>query len=144
VSFRRHGSAGGFLGQWRRVSPLGKSQLHTLKDNKQSGISALQALISLTYALTLPFASPPYGAVSNAPRRAPSLSPPRSNCRTCCAIDWTSSVDTGATEGVSEVRSKLAGESGSRASTLIVLQLMSDILTAMVCSFAVRKRISAL
>jgi hypothetical protein len=53
-------------------------------------------------------------------------------------------VDTGATEGVSEVRSKLAGESGSRASTLIVLQLMSDILTAMVCSFAVRKRISAL
>jgi hypothetical protein len=39
-------------------------------------------------------------------------------------------VDTGATEGVSVLRSKLAGESGSRASMLIVLQLVTDMFAA--------------
>jgi hypothetical protein len=39
-------------------------------------------------------------------------------------VFWTSAVDTGATAGVRELRSKLAGLSGSRASMLIVRQLM--------------------
>jgi hypothetical protein len=75
-------------------------------------------------AHTLPLSSAPYGGFSSAPCRAPSLSPPRSSCRICWALFWTSSADTGATAGVRELRSKLAGLSGSRASMLIVRQLM--------------------
>lgn len=37
---------------------------------------------------------------------------------------WTSAVDMGSTAGVRELRSKLAGLSGSKASMLIVRQLM--------------------
>ena len=73
---------------------------------------------------TLPFSSPPYGGLSSAPCRAPSLSPPRRSCRICCEVFWTSAVETGATAGVRELRSKLAGLSGSRASMLMVRQLM--------------------
>lgn len=72
---------------------------------------------------TLPFSSAPYGGFSSAPWSAPSLSPPLRSCRTWPASDWTSAVDTGATAGVRVLRSKLAGESGSKASMLIVRQL---------------------
>jgi hypothetical protein len=72
---------------------------------------------------TLPFSSAPYGAFSRAPRSAPSLSPPRNNWRICEASDWTSAVEMGVTAGASDDRSKLAGESGSKASMLMVLQL---------------------
>ena len=73
---------------------------------------------------TFPLSSAPYGGFSSAPRRAPSLSPPRSSCRNCWALFWTSAVDTGCTAGARELRSKLAGLSGSKASMLIVRQLM--------------------
>ena len=73
---------------------------------------------------TFPLSSAPYGGFSSAPDSAPSLSPPLSSCRICWALFCTSAVETGATAGVREVRSKLAGLSGSRASMLIVRQLM--------------------
>lgn len=72
---------------------------------------------------TFAFSSAPYGAFSRAPCSAPALSPPRNSWRICEASDWTSAVDTGLTEGASEARSKLAGESGSKASMLMVRQL---------------------
>lgn len=71
---------------------------------------------------TLPLSSAPYGGFSSAPCKAPSLSPPLISCRIWPASDWTSAVDTGATVGVRVVRSKLAGESGSKASMLMVRQ----------------------
>ena len=74
---------------------------------------------------TLPCASAPYGAFSSAPVRAPSWSPPRSNCRIWPANCWTSDVVTGCTPGVRVERSKFCDESGSRASMLIVRQLKS-------------------
>lgn len=73
--------------------------------------------------LTLTAASPPYGAFSKAPRRAPSLSPPRSSCLICDERLWTSDAETEATAGASELVEKLAGDSGSRRSMLMVLQL---------------------
>lgn len=73
---------------------------------------------------TLPLSSAPYGGLSRAPCSAPSLSPPLSNCRICCDVFWTSAVEMGVTAGVRELRSKLAGLSGSRASMLMVRQLM--------------------
>jgi hypothetical protein len=75
-------------------------------------------------ARTLPLSSAPYGGFSKAPCNAPSLSPPRSSCRICWALFWTSAVDTGSRAGVRELRSKLAGLSGSKASMLMVRQLM--------------------
>lgn len=80
---------------------------------------------------TFPLSSAPYGGFSSAPWRAPSLSPPRRSCRICPASDCTSAVETGATAGVSVLRSKLAGESGSNASILIVRQLSVAIVVDM-------------
>jgi len=82
---------------------------------------------------TLPLSSAPYGGLSSAPWRAPSLSPPRSSCRICCEVFCTSAVESGATAGVRELRSKLAGLSGSRASILIVRQLMLAMAEAVRC-----------
>jgi hypothetical protein len=79
---------------------------------------------------TFPASSAPYGAVSKAPRRAPSLSPPRSSCLICVTVDCTWEVETGTTDGVSEDKSKLAGESGSSASMLMVRQLMLAMTTS--------------
>lgn len=63
--------------------------------------------------------------MSNAPRNAPSLSPPRSSCRIWLAVAWTSAEEEGErAAGAREARSKFAGDSGSRASMLMVRQLV--------------------
>ena len=77
---------------------------------------------------TFAAASPPYGGFSRAPRRAPSGSPPLDSCRICDARDWTSEVVTGATGERREATSKLAGDSESRRSTLIVRQFCVDMM----------------
>ena len=88
--------------------------------------------------LTFPLSSAPYGTFSNAPVSAPSWSPPRDNCLICAESDWTSAVETGCTAGVKDERSKLAGESGSSWSMLIVRQLMFDMLRVDCVSQALR------
>jgi len=87
---------------------------------------------------TFPLSSAPYGGFSKALWRAPSLSPPRSSCRIDWALVWTSAVETGATAGARELRSKLAGLSGSKASMLMVRQLMLAMVGGEAC---VRKSI---
>lgn len=72
--------------------------------------------------LTLTLASPPYGALSNAPFKAPSASPPRSSCLTCCPMLLISSALTGANAGCNVVVSKFEDDSASKASMLIVRQ----------------------
>ena len=66
--------------------------------------------------------SPPYGAFSSAPLSAPSASPPRRDCFIFEERDWTSAADTGGNEGVRELMSKLADDSGSRRSMFMVRQ----------------------
>ena len=81
---------------------------------------------SVSGYLTFVWLSPPYVTFSSAPRSAPSASPARSNCRICPARLCTSDAETGATAGVREEVSKLAEESGSRRSMLMVRQLMVE------------------
>jgi hypothetical protein len=72
--------------------------------------------------------------VSSAPLKAPSLSPPRRSCRICVAVAWHSAAETGATAGAREERSKFAEDSGSRASILMVRQLVErDMVKEMNC-----------
>ena len=66
--------------------------------------------------------SPPYGALSSAPRSAPSASPPRRSCRTCWPSVVISAWDTGANGACSVEVSKLVDVSGSRASMFMVRQ----------------------
>ncbi len=72
--------------------------------------------------LTFAPASPPYGAFSSAPLKAPSLSPPRRSCFIWPERVWTSWAETEGTDGRREELSKLAGESGSRRSIFMVRQ----------------------
>lgn len=77
--------------------------------------------------LTFAPASPPYGAFSKAPRSAPSVSPPLSNCFIWPDNVCTSAAEIGATAGVREEMSKFAGDSGSRRSMFMVRQFVVDI-----------------
>lgn len=72
----------------------------------------------LTFAPT----SPPYGAFSRAPLNAPSVSPPRNNCRIWLESCCTSDAETGATAGRRDAVEKLAEDSGSRRSIFMVRQ----------------------
>lgn len=73
--------------------------------------------------LTFAPPSPPQGTFSRLPLNAPSVSPPRNNCRICPANCCASCVlKDGYCVGNREVRGKLVWESGSRASMLIVRQ----------------------
>lgn len=74
--------------------------------------------------LTLAAVSPLYGGYSKAPRKAPSLSPPRSCCLICDERLCTSDADTEGTVDERVAVEKLAGDSGSRRSMLMVRQLM--------------------
>ena len=72
--------------------------------------------------LTFAPASPPYGAFSKAPLKAPSVSPPRNNCLICPERVCTSAAETWGRAGRREDMGKLAEDSGSRRSMFMVRQ----------------------
>lgn len=80
--------------------------------------------------LTFACASDPYGTFSRAPLNAPSESPPLSSCFICVDNVCTSDADTEGLEGRREETSKLAGDSGSSRSTLIVRQFIVAIIAS--------------